>query len=196
MARRISNFAENNKLFPDFQFGFRKSHSTVAAATLLFEAANSRLNAQPKSLKTFVCFIDFAKCFDSIRRDILFVKLQRLGFPPSLCSILHFIFKNTKFFIRSGTPCRILRVLHRPTTRLLPFPYPFLPLRRRPSWMSPTRRSFMWIVLPEVPSIRGWFGPHRRICHRATSINRCTWEILRRKFPQHQRRQDKNSHLP
>ena len=102
MARRISNFAENNKLFPDFQFGFRKSHSTVAAATLLFEAANSRLNAQPKSLKTFVCFIDFAKCFESIRRDILFVKLQRLGFPPSLCSILHFIFKNTKFFIRSG----------------------------------------------------------------------------------------------
>ena len=102
IARRISTYAENHNLFPYFQFGFRKAHSTIAAATVLFEAVNSRLNCKPKSQKTYVCFVDFAKCFDSIHRDLLFVKLQRLGVPPSLCLLLHFIYANTKFYIRSG----------------------------------------------------------------------------------------------
>jgi len=89
-------------LLPDFQFGFRKSRSTITAATVLYEAIYQRLTSKPKSSKTYVCFVDFAKCFDSVRRDLLFTKLQKLGFPTVLCELLHFIYANTKFFIRSG----------------------------------------------------------------------------------------------
>ena len=92
----------NNNLLPDFQFGFRKSRSTVTAATVLYEAIYQRLRSKPKSSKTYVCFVDFAKCFDSVHRDILFIKLQKLGFPTVLCELLHFVYANTKFYIRSG----------------------------------------------------------------------------------------------
>jgi len=102
LTKRLSNFAEDNNILPLFQFGFRKHRSCVGAATTLFEAVNSRLNSQPKSLKTFACFVDFSKCFDTIRRDILHTKLQAHGIPLPICNLLLFIHKNLQFFIRSG----------------------------------------------------------------------------------------------
>ena len=73
--------------------------STVGASALLYEIANERLK---KKKRTYVCFVDFSKCFDTIPRQILFEKLQILGFPYSFCQTLHFIYSNLKSFIKSG----------------------------------------------------------------------------------------------
>ena len=65
----------------------------------MFEIANERLK---KKKRTYVCFVDFSKCFDSIQRQILFKKLQILGFPYIICQILDYIYSNLRSFIKSG----------------------------------------------------------------------------------------------
>jgi len=89
-------------IFPKWQFGFRKNKNTVTASTILYEAVNTRLSAKPKSKPTYVAFIDFSKCFDSIRRDFLYIKLQKAGIPFDICKLLHFIYNNTRSYIISG----------------------------------------------------------------------------------------------
>ena len=97
---RLDNYAEANSLYPTYQFGFRKNRSTVSAATILHQTIEGRLNQKKR---TYACFIDFKKCFDSVDRNILFIKLQKLGIPPSLCKIIDFIYRNMKFYINSDT---------------------------------------------------------------------------------------------
>jgi len=99
LTKRITEYAENNELFPEYQFGYRKNRTTAGAAAILYEIARGRLDEKKR---TYVAFIDFQKCFDSIRRDLLFVKLQELGIPFQICSLLHYIFSNLQFFIKSG----------------------------------------------------------------------------------------------
>jgi len=96
---RISTFTEQNDLLPTWQFGFRKVRSTTSASALLFELVNNRLSNKKR---TFVCFVDFSKCFDTIRRDLLFIKLQTLGVPYGMCQLLDFIYRRLLFVIRSG----------------------------------------------------------------------------------------------
>ena len=102
LTKCLSNFAEETNIFPKWQFGFRKGRSTVTAATILYEAAAERINAKPKSKPTFVAFIDFSKCFDTVRRDYLYIKLQRAGIPFDFCNLLNFIYGHTRSFIMSG----------------------------------------------------------------------------------------------
>jgi len=99
LTKRLSSYAENNDLLPKFQFGFRSNRSTTAAASLLYEVAYSRLENRKR---TYVAFVDFKKAFDRVRRPLLFQKLQLLGVPLRFCQILDFIFKSTKYFIKSG----------------------------------------------------------------------------------------------
>ena len=67
LAERISRYSEQQNLLPLWQFGFRKGRSTTSAAGLLYEIINSRLSSKKR---TFICFVDFSKCFDTIRRDL------------------------------------------------------------------------------------------------------------------------------
>ena len=99
LTKRINDFAEQNNLFPLWQFDYCKNRSTIGAASLLHDVIHERLKCKKR---TYVCFIDFSKCFDSIRRDILFTKLQILGIPFDLCKLLHFIFSHMTFVIKSG----------------------------------------------------------------------------------------------
>ena len=73
-SSRLTGYAESAGILPDFQFGFRKNRSTFGAAALLHEAINSRLQ---RGEKTYAAFIDFSKCFDSIDRSKLFIKLYK-----------------------------------------------------------------------------------------------------------------------
>jgi len=99
LTNRLSAYAENNDLLPNFQFGFRTKRSTIAAASLLHEVARSRID---KSKRVYAAYIDFSKAFDRVRRPLLFHKLQLLGIPPQFCQSLNFIFQATKFYIKSG----------------------------------------------------------------------------------------------
>lgn len=85
MTKRVSSFTEGAHLLPDSQFGFRKNKSTTTAASLLHEVVSGSLDT---SQKIFAAFVDFKKCFDSVRRGKLFPKLLELGFPFRIIQIL------------------------------------------------------------------------------------------------------------
>jgi len=78
LTKRLTTYAENNNLFPTFQFGFRSNRSTFAAAALLHEVAKARLI---NGKRTYVAYIDFHKAFDRVQRPLLFHKLELLGIP-------------------------------------------------------------------------------------------------------------------
>ena len=46
--------------------------------------------------------MDYSKCFDTINREKLSIKLQNIGVPFKICEILYSIYSQWKFFIRSG----------------------------------------------------------------------------------------------
>ena len=52
--------------------------------------------------RTYACFVDFSKCFDSVDRTLLMVKLQMLGIPYDFCNLCWHIFMNTTLSISSG----------------------------------------------------------------------------------------------
>ena len=53
--------------------------------------------------RTYAVFIDLKKAFDSVDRSILFNKLQILGFPVSICKLIHSILANLNFRVKQGT---------------------------------------------------------------------------------------------
>ena len=87
-------------MLPKYQFGFRKQRSTTAAACLLYELGRHCLNNRKR---LYACFFDFKKAFDLVDRTLLFTKLQILGIPTSLCSLLYFILKNLKLHVRNDS---------------------------------------------------------------------------------------------
>lgn len=98
VSKRLSKYAEDEGLLPTFQFGYRAQMATVGAASTPYEVINSSLNRsdfvnpKKKSLKPFVAFVDFSKCFDSINREQLFEKLQKMGIPFTFCNLIFDIY--------------------------------------------------------------------------------------------------------
>ncbi len=76
VCERLSNFLDDNKLLSDFQFGFRKEHSTLHPL-LLF--SNHITKAFEKKEHTVAIFCDLRKAFDTVNHKILLKKLQKMG---------------------------------------------------------------------------------------------------------------------
>ena len=100
LQKRLYEFAEINSLLPKFQFGFRKHHSTTAAACLLYEIGYQCLNSRKR---LYACFFDFKKAFDLVDRSLLLTKLQLLGIPNAFCSVLFHILSNLKLHVRNDS---------------------------------------------------------------------------------------------
>jgi len=54
VANKLTNFLENNKILSDFQFGFRKEHSTVHPMMLLLNKLTTAINEKKHSIVIFV----------------------------------------------------------------------------------------------------------------------------------------------
>jgi len=63
---RVSNFLNKNKLFTNFQYGFRNNASTELAASAIYE---SFLENVDKGKSTCAVFLDLSKAFDTADRD-------------------------------------------------------------------------------------------------------------------------------
>ena len=68
MFNRIYKFLEDKKVIYDFQFGFRKKHSTNHALIEITKTIRKALDD-----KKYACgiFIDLQKAFDTANRSIL-----------------------------------------------------------------------------------------------------------------------------
>ena len=77
VAIQIEEHFENNRLFGDFQFGFRQNKSTISELLTLFE---NLLEAKEDRSFIMLLMYDLSAAFDTVSHDILCQKLRIYGF--------------------------------------------------------------------------------------------------------------------
>ena len=85
LNKRITFWCEENNTISDAQFGFRKGRSTVDAIFILQSLIERYVNANKR---LYCCFIDLKRCFDTIYRNALWLKLFRHGMNGKMLRII------------------------------------------------------------------------------------------------------------
>ncbi|KAJ4428844.1 hypothetical protein ANN_25837 [Periplaneta americana] len=94
---RICKFTFQNKIIPDFQFGFRPKHSTTHQ---LKRVTESIIKGFEEKQYTATLFLDIAQVFDTVWYDGLMLKLCRIGFPDYLTRIVKSFLSERQFSVR------------------------------------------------------------------------------------------------
>ena len=94
---RLSKWIENNDKLRDCQNGFRKNRSTIDHLSSLTNIIETR---KRQKKPTFICFVDFRKACDTINRNILWQKLNKMGINGNLYHSLKSIYENIKCNVR------------------------------------------------------------------------------------------------
>ena len=97
LYNRLSTFVESNNILSDTQFGFRPSRSTVDCIFILTECIQSR---RQKNQKTYVCFIDFTKAYDSVDHTLLLYQLYKNKIRGKFLSTIQQLYTNVKSTIK------------------------------------------------------------------------------------------------
>ena len=89
IQNRLYCWTEEKHFLPDSQFGFRRGLPTLDAAESLIKEIKRHVDSIGRA---YVCFVDFAKAFDSVNRDLLLRKLYFYGVKGrvfnTICSLL------------------------------------------------------------------------------------------------------------
>lgn len=98
LNKRIESFCEQNDIISDAQFGFRKGRSTVDAVFVLMSLIQKYLN---ENKRLYVVFVDMMKCFDSIYRNALWLKLYKIGIQGKLLRIIRDMYQKVKSCVKA-----------------------------------------------------------------------------------------------
>src|SRR5271154_304450 len=90
---RIQNFVNKEKILHESQAGFRQGYSTIDHIFTLNAIVED--NLKNVKGKVFVFFIDFSAAFDTVNRDALILKLQKIGISSKITSAISAIYKKT-----------------------------------------------------------------------------------------------------
>ena len=93
---RVFNFANKQKLFYKFQYGFRPKHSTAHALTNITEEIRDSLD---KNKYSCAVFVDFQKAFDTVNHSILLAKLEHYGIRGTINKWFESYLSNRKHFV-------------------------------------------------------------------------------------------------
>ena len=74
--KQLNSYIEKQKILFQYQFGFRKGHSTAQA---IAELTDTLRKAIDNNLYTCGIFLDFSKAFDTVNHEILLKKLGSYG---------------------------------------------------------------------------------------------------------------------
>lgn len=83
VTKNLMNHFLCNDALSNRQFGFRPKHSTV---TQLLSCLDTWTKSLSEKRTTYVCYVDFQKCFDSVVHSKLLVALRSKGIGPRLCA--------------------------------------------------------------------------------------------------------------
>ncbi len=100
LNKRIELFCEDYAKLSDAQFGFRKGCSTVNAMYILMSVVQNFLN---ENKRLYVVYVDLLKCFDSIYRNALWLKMYKSGVKGKLLRIIKNVYENVKSCVKSCT---------------------------------------------------------------------------------------------
>ena len=101
-------FLEVNEILFDFQFGFRRLHSTTLA---LIEFTDNMRNILDEGNYAISIFIDLTKAFDTVDHEILLDKLDRYGIRGNANSFFRsYLSKRKQYTVINGVDSSICDV--------------------------------------------------------------------------------------
>lgn len=77
IANRMQNWCENQKLFPEYQCGFRRNRGYSDNLFNLLSATQIALSQPGRYI--FAIFVDFKQAFDSVEHQMLWDRMRELG---------------------------------------------------------------------------------------------------------------------
>ena len=93
------NYLEKHKILYEFQFGFRKGHSTSQA---IAEIADNLRNTIDNNLYSCGVFLDFSKAFDTVNHTILLKKMERYGIRGLPLQLFASYLTNRQQYVQMG----------------------------------------------------------------------------------------------
>ena len=99
--RRLYNWAEDKDKINIEQAGFRRSYSTIDHIFTLHSLVSNCLYGRKRS-KVYVCFVDFKKAFDTVKREKLWEVLHRQGVSGKMLRMIKAVYNKVIAVVRYG----------------------------------------------------------------------------------------------
>ena len=97
LNNRLSKWLEENDCLCDEQNGFRSGRGCEEHIFTLYSILNDRKISRKS---TYVCFVDMKKAFDTVRRDLLWYKLQVMGIRGQFLNAVKSLYENVQCTVR------------------------------------------------------------------------------------------------
>ena len=94
LNQRLTDWAENNDISSDSQFGFRRGRSTTDAVFVLHSVIQKVLSEKGR---LYCAFVDLKKAFDSV---YLWYKLYKIGINGKMLKIIKDMYNQVKACVR------------------------------------------------------------------------------------------------
>ena len=91
LNKRITVLCDKFNIISDAQFGFRKGRSTVDTVFVLMSVIQKFMF---ENKRLYVVFVDLMKCYDTIIRNVLWLKLFKLGINGFFLCIIKDIYRK------------------------------------------------------------------------------------------------------
>ena len=89
----MGKICEREKFYGETQYGFRSGKSTTDCILLLLAAVRK---ARRKKYTISVAFCDLQKAYDTVNRDILYKKLNSIGFGGKILRMIQSMYYKCK----------------------------------------------------------------------------------------------------
>ena len=97
LNQRLTDWAENNDISSDSQFGFRRGRSTTDAVFVLHSVIQKVLSEKGR---LYCAFVDLKKAFDSVFLNGLWYKLYKIGINGKMLKIIKDMYNQVKACVR------------------------------------------------------------------------------------------------
>ena len=98
LHNQLYYYLECHNLIPEFQYGYRKNHSTCHAILDFVKEIETTLDQNEVAVSIFM---DLSKAFDTVDKNILCSKLKKLGVSTESVNIIYSYMSNRYFYMNN-----------------------------------------------------------------------------------------------
>ena len=102
LHKGLEKWSVKENVLPDNSLGLRKGLRTEDGIFILTTLLDKYAK---RGERLFSCFVDFAKFYDSISRNLLFIKLAEKGISGNFYFLLENMYSNCSYAIKVLLPC-------------------------------------------------------------------------------------------